>query len=134
MLELAGSDHQVHVRGPLEDSLLLFLGHATQHADDRLRLPLLGLLQPAQGAVDLVLGMLPHAAGVEENGVGLRGGVDQLIAGPQQAGGDQLAVEHVHLAADRFDVKASSHSESTSQPLIAATSTGATLGRGRTLR
>ena len=32
---------------------------------------LLGVLEPAQGAVDLVLGVLPDGAGVEQDRVGL---------------------------------------------------------------
>ena len=65
----------------------------------------LGVLQPAQGAVDLVLGMLPDAARVEQDRVGLGGRRRQLVAVLAQAGHDQLAVEHVHLAADGFDVE-----------------------------
>ena len=45
-----------------------------------LRVVLLGVLQPAQGAVDLVFGMLPHAARVEQDRVGLGRRVDQLVA------------------------------------------------------
>ena len=45
----------------------------------------LQLLQPAQGAVDLVLGVLANAAGVKQDGVGLARTLDQLVAGFQQA-------------------------------------------------
>ena len=38
------------------------------------------MLEPAQGAVDLVLGMLPDAARVEQDGVGLGRRVDQFVA------------------------------------------------------
>ena len=67
------------------------------------------LLQPAQGAVDLVLGVLADAARVQQDRVGLAGAIDQLVARLKQLGGDQLAVEHVHLAADGLDVEASGH-------------------------
>src|SRR5438132_14380376 len=65
--------------------------------------------QPAQRAVNLFLGVLPHAAGVEQDDVGLRRLVDYLVALAAQASHDQLAVEHVHLAADRFDVQLLGH-------------------------
>ena len=43
-------------------------------------------LQPAQGAIDLVLGMLPDAAGVEEDRVGLARTIDQFVARLDEAG------------------------------------------------
>ncbi len=107
--ELARADDQVDVRRALEDQLLVLLGHAAQHADDLVRVLLLDVLQPAQGAVDLVLGMLADAAGVEEDRVGAAGAVDQLVARLAQTGHHQLAVEHVHLAADGFDVQTFGH-------------------------
>ena len=35
LAQLAGPDHQIDVRGAAEDLLLVLLGHAAQHADDR---------------------------------------------------------------------------------------------------
>ena len=67
------------------------------------------MLQPAQGAVDLVLGVLADAARIQQDRIRLAGAIDQLIARPQQLGGDQLAVEHVHLAADGLDVETAGH-------------------------
>ncbi len=107
--QLARPDHQVHVRRPLEDLLLVLLGHAADDADHLVRPELFDVLQPAQGTVDLVLGVLPDAARVEEDRVGLAEGVGRLVARGQQGGGDQLAIQHVHLAADRFDIEAASH-------------------------
>ena len=79
-MQLPRADHQVDVRGPLEDQLLVFLGHAAQHADDLVGMALFDVLQPAQGAVDLVFGVLADAAGVEQDRVGLLRRVDQLVA------------------------------------------------------
>ena len=70
-MQLPGADDQVDVRRPLEDQLLIFLGHAAEDADDLVGLLALGVLQPAQRAVDLVLGMLADAAGVEQDRVGV---------------------------------------------------------------
>ena len=41
--------------------------------------------------------------------VGLLGGVDQFVTLPAQTADDELAVEHVHLAADGFDVEFLGH-------------------------
>ena len=56
-------------------------------------------------AVDLVLGVLADAARVEQDRVGLMDVASQLVAIPAQRGHDQLAIEHVHLAADRLDIE-----------------------------
>ena len=69
--ELARADDDVDVRRPLQNQVLILLGHAAQDADGQLGLALLELLDPAQGAVDLVLGVLPDRAGVVEDRVGL---------------------------------------------------------------
>ena len=37
LVQLAGADDQVDVRRPLEDQLLVLLGHAAEHADDLVR-------------------------------------------------------------------------------------------------
>ena len=79
--QLPGAHHQVDVRRAAEDIRLVLLRHAAQHADDRLRTTLLELLQAAQGAVHFVLGVLTNAARVEQDGVGARRTVDQLVAG-----------------------------------------------------
>ena len=62
------------------------------------------LPQVAQGAVDLVFGVLPNAAGVEQDRVRLLDRVHQLIAVLPEAGHHHFAVQHIHLAADGFDV------------------------------
>ena len=55
----------------LADQLLVLLGHAAEDADDLVGMALLVAAQPAEGAVDLVLGVLADAAGVEEDHVGV---------------------------------------------------------------
>ncbi len=58
----------------------------------------------AEVGVDLLLGVLADRAGVEQDHVGVGGGVGQDVALPLERADDQLAVEHVHLAADGLDV------------------------------
>ena len=93
----------------LEDQLLVLLGHAAEDADDLVGMAALVAAQPAQGAVDLVLGVLADGAGVERITSASVGSCGQLVALAAQAADDQLAVEHVHLAADGFDVEFLGH-------------------------
>ena len=72
-MQLPRPDDQIDIRRPLEHEPLIFLRHAAEHADDLVRMVLLGVLQPAEGAVDLVLGMLADAARVEQDRVGRAG-------------------------------------------------------------
>ena len=105
LVQLAGPDDEIDVRRPLEDDALVLLRHAAQDADDFVRVLALGVLEPAQCAVDLVLGVLPDAARVEQDRVGVVRAGRQLVTVLAQAGHDELAVELVHLAADGFDVE-----------------------------
>ena len=109
LAQLAGPNHQIDVRSAAEDLLLVLLGHAAQDADDRARAFFFEKLQPAQGAVDFVLGMLAHAARIQQDRIRAAGAIDQLMARPQQVGGDQLAVEHVHLATNCLDIATAGH-------------------------
>lgn len=92
------------MRGTLEDHRLILLRHAADHADDLLRVPLLELPQASQGTVDLVFGMLAHAAGVKQDQIGPVRIVRQLVARLEQVGRHQLAIQHVHLAAEGLDI------------------------------
>ncbi len=105
LLQLPRTDDQIDVRRTIEDQPLVLLGHAAQDADDLFGMTLLVAPELAQGAVDLVLGVLPHAAGIEQDRVGLLDGIDQLVAVLPEAGHDHFAVQHIHLAADGLDVE-----------------------------
>ena len=74
---------------------------------DDVRLIALEVPDPAQGAVDLVLGVLSDRAGVVEDRVGLTDVVSELVPLVPELADDQLAIEQVHLAADRLDVELS---------------------------
>ena len=66
----ARSDHQIDVPGAAEDLLTVFLGHTAQHADNLFPTAGPGGLQTAQGTIDLILGVLPHTTGVQQDDVG----------------------------------------------------------------
>src|SRR5690606_35301040 len=70
----------------------------------RLRRP-----QLPEAAPHLLLGMLPHAAGVVDHDVGGVAIPGRLIPLPDELAEDQLGVEHVHLAAEGFEVELSGH-------------------------
>jgi len=98
--QLAGTAHNVHVRRPTADQVLVFLGHAAEHADDLVGMPFFMPAQHSQGAVNFVFRVLTDATCVEQDYVGLLGVGGQLVALAAQYADDQLAVEHVHLAAN----------------------------------
>ena len=93
----------------MEDLPLVLLGHAAQHADNRVRPLLLEFFEPAQGTIDLVFGVLPHAARIQQDGVGLVGAIGRFVTRLQELGGHQFAVQNVHLAADRLDIESLGH-------------------------
>jgi hypothetical protein len=65
---------------------------------------LLHFSQGSQRAVNLILGVLPHATRVVENRVRFPQVISQLVTLFLQTGHDHFAIQNVHLAADRFNV------------------------------
>ncbi len=108
--DVVGAEHDVDPGRPLHDGGAVLLGHAASDRD--LHVGVLGLRrsQLAEVAVELVVGILPHRAGVEHDDVGglrarLRGqAVDVDVAGRLEQAGKPLGVVHVHLATVRADV------------------------------
>ena len=100
-VDVVGADHDVDVARPLADELAVLLGEAAGHDDLATVAGRLPRLQVAEVAVQLVVGVLPDAARVEDDHVGLvdarRG--NQPV-GLEQAG-DALGVVLVHLAPER---------------------------------
>ena len=77
--ELTRANDEVNVRRLLEDQLLILLGHAADDPDHLPRPLSPPVLEPADRAVDLVLGMLADAAGVEQHGIGRFGVIAQFV-------------------------------------------------------
>src|SRR5262245_40702666 len=105
-MPLLGSGHDADERRPLQDLAPLELGHAADDADHELGLAGLAPLHFAQPPVDLLDGLLPDAAGIEDDDVGVARVGRGLHAVVQQAPGDLLRVELVHLAAEGLDEEA----------------------------
>ena len=68
--EVVGAEHDVDVRRPLAHELAVLLGQAAADRDLQLGPALLQRLQPAEVPVELVVGVLADAAGVEHDDVG----------------------------------------------------------------
>ena len=100
-VDVVGAHHDVDVGGPLAHGVAVLLGQAAGH-DDLAALALgLPRLEVAEVAVELVVGVLPDAARVEHDdvGIGQVAGRDEPV-GLEQAG-DALGVVLVHLAPER---------------------------------
>ena len=102
------AEHHVDIRRALNDGRAFLAGHAAAHADQHA----LGLqvLHAAQVAEDLLLSLLAHRAGVEENQVGFVDVLRRLVAfGDIQNVRHLVRVVLVHLAAEGFDKKFFTH-------------------------
>ena len=95
-----GAEDEVHVREmafqPFCDVFLL--DHAAAECDDQVRVRLLELLETADVAVNALLRMLSHRAGIEEDEVRFRRIVRELIAHLLEEAVDALPVRHIALA------------------------------------
>ena len=104
------AEHQVDVRRALDDGRALLAGHAAAHADQQARVALLQVAHAAQVGEHLLLGLLAHRAGVEQDQVRLVGVVGRLqpLGGAQHVG-HLVRVVLVHLAAEGADVDLAGH-------------------------
>ena len=94
-----GAEHDVDPRGLLEDDVLVLLGEAAADGDLHSFALALRRREVAKGSVELVVGVLAHRAGVDDDDV--RGGaVGAHVAGGFERAAQPLGVVHVHLAAE----------------------------------
>ena len=104
-LRIAGrTAHQADLRRPLEKAIAFLLRHATQHANDFL-LARRRLAERPQAREYLLRRLLPNAAGVVENNVGVLVAVHGAVAPLHQYASYLLGVMNIHLAAESLDVK-----------------------------
>ena len=78
---------------------MLLLGHAAAHADDLVRVAALHVDQGSQVAQHPHLGVLPDGAGVDDNQVGLRLALGELVPHLAEVAPQPLRVGLVLLAA-----------------------------------
>jgi hypothetical protein len=93
-------------RRPRHDGLALLAGHAAADADDQVGVLLLEVLHPAQVVEDLLLRLLAHRAGVEQDHVRFFGVVGFLepVGSPEHIR-HLVRVVLVHLATEGADIK-----------------------------
>ena len=104
-LQLSGTNHDVHVGSPLENQLLILLRHASHHANDFFGMVLLFRAESSQCTVRFVFSLFADRAGVEQDRIGIADVIGKLVSLAAEAGNHHFTVQHVHLAADRFDVQ-----------------------------
>src|SRR5688572_11226897 len=92
-----------------EDVRPIALGHAADYADHQVRSLLLPPAQLSEARPDLLLGVLADRASVVNDDIRLLAVLDRLVSLGAQLPQDQLAVEHVHLAAKGFQIQLSPH-------------------------
>ena len=96
--QVVGAEHHVDVAGALHDELTVLLGETPADRDLEPRLRLLQRLEPAEMPVELVVGVLPDAARVEDDDVGGLEVVGGLHPVGREQARDALRVVLVHLA------------------------------------
>ena len=102
-MKFLGADNQVDIGQLVEQGGAAVLGHAAQNPEHEARV-VPSLRGHVAGLADgLLLGEIPHTAGVEQQDVAIVLPVHDAIAPRAQQGGDRLAVAFVHLAAVGFD-------------------------------
>lgn len=93
------------MRCTTKDQFLVLLGHTAHDADDLVRTNLFAVLEDAEPTVNLVFRVFANATGVEENCVGFGLVGSEFVSLFAQRCHHELAIEHVHLTADRLDEK-----------------------------
>src|SRR5207249_3629409 len=91
------------------------LCHAPDDADDDTRVFALPVAQLPQSRPYLLLGVLADGAGVVEDHVRVVATFDGFVALGAELAHDELAVEHVHLAAERFEIDLALHGRTKSR-------------------
>ncbi len=106
-------DHEVDVRGALEQRLALGLGDAAGDADHQIVTvrppPQAQLLETAEFRIDLLGRLLADVAGVEDDQIGVIGPLGQRIAVCHQRVRHATGVVDIHLAAVGLDEQLLSH-------------------------
>ena len=106
MSEIVGPEHDVDVARPLLDQLPVLLGQAAPDGDLQLGPPPLQRLELTKVPIELVVGVLPHATGVEHDEIGLLGRPGRLHPLLGEHAREALRVVLVHLASIGLDPEA----------------------------
>ena len=102
-LDPAGTENEVGHRGAAEDLFAFLLCDAAADPDEEGGSPALEGAHPTEVVVDLLLGLVPNGAGVQEDEVGLFGRRGLRPASAEHEADEPSAVELVHLTAPGLD-------------------------------
>ena len=97
-VHVVGAEHDVDVGRPLGDALAVLLRQAAGDHDLHVGAPVLDRLQVPERAVELVVGVLPDAAGVEHDDIRVLHVDGGHVAVGLEQPGEALGVVLVHLA------------------------------------
>src|SRR5262249_25279743 len=78
--QLTGTDDHIDIRRALANRVLILLGHAAENADNDTGIVALQQTHATERGVSFVLGVFADRTGVEEENVGVRGRVSQVVA------------------------------------------------------
>jgi hypothetical protein len=111
-VHVVGAEHDIHVRSTGADCVLILLGETPGHDDlATVALPLPSLEMP-EVAVQLVVGVLPDAARVEHDDVGIVLGLSRRQTVGLEQPGDAFRIVFVHLAPEGANDEAAAHMRS----------------------
>jgi hypothetical protein len=102
--DVVGAEDHVDPWRPSQHRVAVLLGEAPADGDLHVGVGLLARSQVAEVAVQLVVGVLSHRAGVEHHHVGVSALWGAAVAGGLQQAGEALGVMHIHLAAVGADL------------------------------
>ena len=97
--EVVRAEHHIHPRGLADDLALVLLRQAPSYRDLHARVLLLHRHQVRQISVQLVVGVLAHGTGIEDQHIRIRACRGPDITGTLEQPRQALGVVHIHLAA-----------------------------------
>ena len=98
-----GAKDGIDPRCIIKDSVLVLLRQATAHGNLHAWVVFLGFLQSAQGAIEPLIGILTHGAGIKDDKVWLYTFAGGRVACLLQKARDALGIMHIHLASEGSD-------------------------------
>jgi hypothetical protein len=106
-MEIVRAEDEIEIGGLPEESVPQFLGKASGHTHDEIRISSLESFQPPQLTVCLLGGLLPHATGVNDDNIRTGGLIDPHIALIAQKLSHLFGIMNIHLTAKGMNVKRS---------------------------
>src|SRR5438105_15238025 len=100
-MKFLGANHKIEMWDFFQQLRPPRLRHAAEKPKNGFRPPLPHAAEHSHLAKRLLLGHVAHAAGIEQNNIGLRLAIDALVAAGDERMRDPLAIALVHLTTVR---------------------------------